>query len=687
MQSGNEAEPVASTRSLTTPSETTPSPTTRSLTTRSLTTDGIARRSWIASIGVILILLAVSSFAIWSSQATARSAQRAADASRLSDDYASAARAVTAEESLERKFRLEPTPANRSRFYTESAELTEELAQIRKHGSAIDAALVDRTLTQHAVYLSSMIRLFAAVNRHDAAETLHIDRDETDPAFALIESAVFGQAAAQHAIALDHLNGLRRLEGLTSWLTPAVFLLGLLVVALLALSSRGYLQIVIAERARAVHDSLHDALTGLPNRALLADRLGQALRTAKRSGSLTGLVQIDLDRFREINDTYGHNYGDALLAQIGPRLRAVVRNSDSVARLGGDEFGVLLSDIGDLSAATAVAGKLRQALECTFSVEGIDIDVEASAGVVVSGEHGEDATVLLQRADIAMHVAKARNLGVFAYDRDAENHSPARLALLGDLRRALERQELILHYQPKVSVSTGELVGAEALVRWQHPTRGLVFPDGFIPVAEHTGLIGPLTRCVLDMALAQARSWADAGHPIPVSVNLSARNLLDEQLPDQVAQLLAKHGVPATMLELEVTESAIMTEPVRAGRLLGRLAGLGVRLSIDDFGAGYTSLGQLTSLPVRELKIDRSFVMSMNQEVSDALIVHSVVDLGHNLGLTIVAEGVETADVLEVLSEFGCDIAQGYHIARPMAADAFDLWCVGRPIALPHYVG
>src|SRR5660397_204608 len=319
---------------------------------------------------------------------------------------------------------------------------------------------------------------------------------------------------------------------------------------------------------------MHDALTGLPNRTLLADRFTQALRAARRDGTTTALLLIDLDRFKEINDTFGHHCGDLLLTQVGPRLTAALREVDAVARLGGDEFAVLLPDITDASAAIGVADKLRAALERPFHIEGfdgegLDLDVEASVGVVLSGEHGADATTLLQRADIAMYVAKSQNLGVFAYDPAVDGHSPAKLALLGDLRRALDRDELVLHYQPKVSISTGDVIGAEALVRWQHPDRGLVFPDEFIPLAEHTGLIGPLTRHILDTALAQARTWSDAGRPLTVSVNLSARNLLDEGLPDQVAELLAAHGVAPALLELEVTELSLIhiSEPTRLRRI------------------------------------------------------------------------------------------------------------------------
>jgi diguanylate cyclase (GGDEF)-like protein/PAS domain S-box-containing protein len=427
-------------------------------------------------------------------------------------------------------------------------------------------------------------------------------------------------------------------------------------------------------QAEMTHRALHDTLTGLPNRALLADRFDHALLTARHDGTTTGLLLLDLDRFKEINDTLGHHVGDELLVQVGARLSESLRGSDTVARLGGDEFAVLLPDIGGIEAVAAVAAKLRSALEAPFVVGELTLQVEASFGVVVSGLHGDDASVLLQRADVAMYVAKERGLGVFAYDEAMDGHTPERLALLGDLRRALEMDELVLHYQPQIDLATNEVRSAEALVRWHHPTRGLVLPDAFIPLAEHTGLIGPLTRHVLDLALAQARRWLDDGNPLPVCVNLSARNLLDGRLPEQVAELLAQHDVPARMLLVEVTESAIMSDPVHAGEVLHRLHALGVKIAIDDFGVGYTSLGQLTTLPISELKIDRSFVMAMTDDRSNELIVNSVVDLGHNLGMITVAEGIETADAVSALTAHGCDAGQGYHYTRPLPADAFDEW-------------
>jgi diguanylate cyclase (GGDEF)-like protein len=433
---------------------------------------------------------------------------------------------------------------------------------------------------------------------------------------------------------------------------------------------RRYRRDLDTERAQAVYDSLHDNLTGLPNRQLLASRLHAAVR----SGEPVGLVLLDLDRFKEINDALGHRCGDELLTQVGPRLTATVRETDTVARLGGDEFAVLLPDVSGLDAVLNVVEKLRLAIEAPIQIAGADLCVEASVGIVVSGVHGDDAQALLRRAEVAMYVAKQRNRGVAVYDPGEDGHDPGRLALLSELRRAIDQRELVLHYQPKVSLDTGEVCGVEALVRWEHPHRGLLPPDRFIPLAEHTGLIGPLTRYVLDVALGQARRWADEGRPLQIAVNLAARNLADPDLCDDVLSLLRTHRVPAHLLCLELTESAITTEPEHALRLLARLRAAGVCLAVDDFGTGYTSLAQLKNLPITELKIDRSFVGTMTTERSNGLIVRSIVDLARNLGLTTVAEGVEDAETFTALAANGCAVAQGYHMSRPLSAEAFDSW-------------
>jgi len=321
-----------------------------------------------------------------------------------------------------------------------------------------------------------------------------------------------------------------------------------------------------------------------------------------------------------------------------------------------------------------MATRLREALDAPFRVFGVDLNVDASVGVVVSGQHGWDSGTLMRRADIAMYFAKARALGASMYTADGDEHSPVRLALIGELREALTRRDLVLHYQPKIDIDSGRLVGAEALVRWHHRTRGLVLPDEFLPLAEHTDLIGPLAWYVLDAALTDVRRWADQGPPLAVSVNLSARNLHDIHLPETVAALLITHGVAPELLVIEVTESALMSDPPRARQVLMALAESGVRISIDDFGAGYTSLSQLKTLPISELKIDKSFVIGMCADRSNALIVESVIDLGHNLGIKIVAEGVEDEQALDVLRRFGCDVVQGFHFSKPVPAARFEHW-------------
>jgi len=430
------------------------------------------------------------------------------------------------------------------------------------------------------------------------------------------------------------------------------------------------------------HQAHHDALTGLPNRELLTERLGEALVAAGPKGTQTGLLLFDLDRFKEINDTLGHGCGDQVLAQIGPRLiTSAIRGHDTVARLAGDEFAVLLPDLVDARGAVAVAERVLAALQAPFSV-GADSDptgpaaihVEASIGVAVAPGHGDDATALLRHADTARYDAKEAASGIAVYQGGDGAGAPNRFELLGELRRALAGDELIVHYQPKIDVETGALHGVEALARWQHPTRGLVPPGEFIPVAETTGLIHPLTDRVLDLALAQTREWSDAGLTVPVAVNLSARCLHDSELPLRVLTALQRHRVPASQLCLEITESAIMRDPAGALVILRDLADAGISLSLDDFGTGYSSMTYLRHLPVAELKVDQSFVVDLIAKRADTVLVRSAVDLGHNLGLSVVAEGVEDAPTLDVLRELGCDVAQGYYIARPMPARDLETW-------------
>ncbi|MCA1683068.1 MAG: EAL domain-containing protein, partial [Actinobacteria bacterium] len=435
-----------------------------------------------------------------------------------------------------------------------------------------------------------------------------------------------------------------------------------------------------AERER---QALHDDLTGLPNRLLLSDRTTRALEEAGRTGVVTAVLLIDLDHFKEINDTLGHYVGDQLIQSVGNRLRDAMREGDTVARLGGDEFAVLACDLDDRDDAEQVARRLVAALTSPFTIDGVRLDVQASVGIALAPDHGDDGSTLMQRADVALYAAKEHR-GTYAfYSPDRDSHSVQKLALLGELREGVNDGQLRVYYQPKCEAATGVLVGMEALVRWQHPTRGLVFPDDFIPIAENTGLIGALTLEVLNQALRFARTLRDAGSPLGVAVNISVRCLTDLELPRQVAGLLGRWGVPPESLTLEVTETTIMVDPTRTMTVLGLLRDLGVALSIDDFGTGYSSLAYLKRLEANELKIDRSFVFTMTSNSNDAVIVRSTIELGHNLGLRLVAEGVEDAETWNMLKALGCDVIQGYHLSKPLAEHELLSWIADyrRPLA------
>ena len=442
-----------------------------------------------------------------------------------------------------------------------------------------------------------------------------------------------------------------------------------------------------AARAQAVgaadalqHQALHDALTELPNRILLHDRLAHALRLVERDASSLALLLLDLDRFKVINDTLGHQAGDALLRQVAARMRDAVRSSDTVARLGGDEFALLLPG-SDRDGAVQAAQTLRATLVAPVTVEGQTVHVGASIGIAVTPAHGQEVAVLLRHADVAMYVAKRAGSGYAVYDPRHDGYSAGRLMREAELRQALATNELVLHYQPTVDLRTGRATGVEALVRWAHPTHGLLAPDAFIPLAEQTGLIVPVTRWVLEQALAQGAAWARVGHPLEVAVNLSVRTLHDERLPDTLAWLLRRYAIAPERVMLEITESVLMADPAQALAVLTRLSALGVRVAIDDFGTGYSSLAYLKQLPVDAVKIDKSFVQQMGaaEATKDTAIVRSVIDLGHNLGLLVVAEGIEDRATWEHVRALGGDVAQGYYMSRPLPVPSLDRWLESSP--------
>ena len=427
------------------------------------------------------------------------------------------------------------------------------------------------------------------------------------------------------------------------------------------------------------HEALHDALTGLPNRVQLQRRLTAALEDVAAGRSPGAAVMIlDLDDFKEVNETLGHQQGDLLLAEVGTRLAGAIGPAGTVARLGVDEFAVLLPGSVEEGHVLHVGRRVLRALEQPIVLDGLEVEVGGSLGIALAPAHATDAAALLKRADMAMYDAKtsARRLRVFEAELDTDN--PRRLTLVSELRAALQDGSLVVHVQPQTRLGSADVAGVEALARWHHPTLGDVPPDEFIPVAERSGLIGPLTTRVLDATLEAWAQWRAGGHDLSVAVNLSARSLHDPALVDEVARLLRRHGVPASRLTLEVTESAVMADPARAVALLHQLRDLGVRLSVDDFGTGYSSLSYLKRLPVQEVKIDRSFVTALGNDAEDLPIVRAIVDLGRHMGLEVVAEGVEDAATLELLDSIGCHLAQGWHVSRAMPLDDLLPWLRSR---------
>ncbi len=425
---------------------------------------------------------------------------------------------------------------------------------------------------------------------------------------------------------------------------------------------------------RLRHDALHDNLTGLPNRVFFQQRLADLLARQRPSDSQIAVMLIDLDRFKEINDTLGHATGDLLLQEVAERLRRGVAPEVTVARLGGDEFALLDPSRSGPQDAITMAANLRATLQRPFAYQDLQLEVSATIGVATAPLHGRDPSTLLRRADVAMYAAKNTAAGVAVYGEDLDDHSPRKLALVSDLRSAIEHDGLEVHYQPKVEMATGRVIGVEALVRWPHPGAGMVPPDEFVPLAERIGLIGPMTDFVLRTALAQSRRWEQAGHQLSVAVNLSARSLLDPNLVDDIARALNRANVDASNLLLEITETSVMSDAEYALGVLDRLANMGLTLAIDDFGTGYSSLSYLKRLPVDEIKIDKSFILNMQHDDNDAVIVRSIIDLARNLRLRVVAEGVETPEIWNGLRAMGCDIAQGYLISRALPAASLTSW-------------
>ena len=549
--------------------------------------------------------------------------------------------------------------------YTRARQSLEQLASIEEEKAIL--AEIKRLTRQAQPEVEKVMEMGLAGNDPQMFELI---RNRTMPLQKLISDQVYALIQFQRK---QTANAVHEAETLSGQARNVMLFLGTLATLLTLLIAVFVSRRVTGQAHALEHQALHDELTSLPNRALFQDYLQQAIKCANRMNSGFAILLMDLDRFKEVNDTLGHNAGDLLLIEVGRRLKETVRSEDLVARLGGDEYVVLMQNLTEPDVER-VAEKIRKVLEQPFRL-GIEmVDVSASLGIACFPEHGKDAVTLTRRADMAMYAAKQEHSGFAMYSDAQEQSSRATLALRSELRHAIKHNELVLHYQPKIDHQTGMVMGLEALVRWRHPERGFLAPDQFIPEAEQTGLIGPLTRWVLARAILQCAALHKAGVMISMAVNFSARNLHDKQLADELANLLDQAGLKPEYLVLEITESAVMADPAFGLQILNQFDKMGVTLAIDDFGTGYSSLAYLSQLPMNEIKIDKSFVLNMMQDSQAAVIVKSIIELGHNLGLKVVAEGVETREVWDRLTQWGCDTAQGYYMSRPLPEDQLMQW-------------
>jgi diguanylate cyclase (GGDEF)-like protein len=557
-----------------------------------------------------------------------------------------------------------------------------DLAWLQHHGDSGETSRARAFGRSYDAYAESLRQLLAA-DDHGSSDTVQVTAEQA----LLTASALRGKAADNADQYRTALNlDLEKVAPHRATLHAAAIALGsadLLLLTVCGLIFVGYRRHADRQAEQSTYRAMHDGLTGIPNRTLFVDRLDGAVRQAQQHGTQVALLLLDLDRFKEVNDTLGHQHGDRLLTEVALRLSQAVRVGDTVARIGGDEFAILLEGDASEAAALLVAQRVLEVVCHPVSLDGVTADVGCSIGAAVYPQHGDDQTELLKNADIAMYVAKRGHLGVSVYSFDADQFSSGQLVILGELRYAIDTGELVLFYQPKVVTSTGAVCGVEALVRWQHPTRGLLGPNEFIPAAERSDLILPLTDYVISAALDQVSEWRAGGLRLPVAVNVGAVAFLDSLFPDRVGALLAESGVPADLITLEITETAFISDEESALSVLDRLRLLGVRLSLDDFGTGYSAMAYLQRMPLQELKIDRRFITDLLTSRQNRAITRALIQIAHALDMHVVGEGVEDAATLDALRELGCDQAQGYHLCRPIPAAALTAWLAERSNSLP----
>jgi diguanylate cyclase (GGDEF)-like protein len=630
--------------------------------------------TWALVCGLGAVLAAIAAIAV----SGALSGSRAVDDVRHSGDlagaYLRAQDAFSREDAIEDVYKDDPDPMLRPAFADAAADLDEALAALLRAGGPRDRALAKAARPVHREYAAAMWDVLDAADRGDADAAEAINEERADPAQDTLQPLINGQGPSYALGQLGEIDALdrtqQRILDRTALIVPIGVVLYLLLLAMLVALRRRLERSARRELSASRELARTDELTGMGNRR----HFYEAVAAALAGGEPAAVLLIDIDRFKEINDTLGHHVGDQLLCQVAPRLERVLAEATVRARLGGDEFVALLPAPAD---AVAAAEALIAGLDEPFELDGLLTHVRASVGIALHPDHGGDAAELLRHADVAMYRAKAAGGGVEVYaDRD-ENRLD-RVVLLGELHAALDGEQLVLHYQPKADLATGDVAAVEALIRWQHPTRGLLPPAAFLPLAEQHGLMHRLTLRVLEQSAAQSVAWERDGRPLRIAVNLAPANLLDLRFPDAVAEVLRRSGARAELLQLEITEDTIMVDPVRVLDVVARLGELGLAFALDDFGSGYSSLAYLKRLPVQELKIDRSFVIDMDDSPDDDVIVRSTIDLARNLGLRVVAEGVETGRTWDRLVQFGCHAAQGFFLAPALPPAELDAWLDAR---------
>jgi len=632
-------------------------------------------RSLLTTAALAVVLAALVAFTLWGTLKTDRAATAQDHALTLDDAFSDARAAVALEQVELRTYQLEPSNAGYARYLRAADEAGNAMHRAAASGSTEAVVDATRLSQEQAVYRTAADLLMAQVGDRDPASTA-FDRQQVEPAYYTLQQDVESVSREYHSNSLRLADELRRIQSRILLTTVIGFVFGLGLVAVIWRVMLGYQRRLAAQADASEYLALHDPLTGLPNRSLFQRRLEAVLR--RREGRQLAVMLVDLNDFKIVNDTLGHPAGDELLAAISRRLVAALKESDTVARLGGDEFAVLVPTVPSTEAATEIAQRVGSALRQDFSLAAGSAAVSGSVGLTI-GSATSTAETLLRQADAAMYRAKNTGKGVVVYDADLDTEQPDRMALFGELRALLDSgdpdHQLVLYYQPQVSIRDASVPAVEALVRWQHPEHGLLLPGAFLPIAEGGRLDIPLTYHLLCIAVREAMSWRAAGTTRIVAVNVSPRCLADERFVDQVRSALADSGLPPSLLRLEVTESSMMTDPDQALAVLQRVQEDGVELSIDDFGTGFSSLIQLKRLTADELKIDQSLARDVASDPGDAVLVRSAIDLAHNLGLFVTAEGVEDLRTLATLRDLGCDQAQGYGLARPVPAEGIAIAC------------